>query len=166
MSRAHAERPYVLGVDGGEWCMRYEPGESRSAAFGGNSNWRGPVWLPVNFLLVEAIRKFHAYYGDDFLVECPTGSGSRTTLDGIADFLSRRLVSLFLPGADGRRPCDGASSEPRVAGDEDLLVFHEYFHGDDGSGLGARQQTGWTGLVAELVREIALREAGKAEIED
>ncbi|MFM7736548.1 MAG: MGH1-like glycoside hydrolase domain-containing protein, partial [Alphaproteobacteria bacterium] len=166
MSRAHAEHPYVLGLDGGEWCMRYEPGESRSAAFGGNSNWRGPVWLPVNFLLVEALRKLHAYYGDDFLVECPTGSGSRTTLDGIADFLSRRLVSLFLPGEDGRRPCDGASGEPRIAGDEDLLVFHDFFHGDDGRGLGARQQTGWTGLVAELVREIALREAGGGEVED
>ncbi|MBU6281588.1 glucosidase [bacterium] len=166
MSRAHAEHPYVLQVDGGEWRMRYEPGESRNAAFGGNSNWRGPVWFPVNFLLVESLRKLHAYYGDDFLVECPTGSGRRTTLDGVADFLARRLVSLFLPGEDGRRPCDGASREPRLADDEELLVFHEYFHGDDGHGLGARQQTGWTGLVAELVREIALREAGIEELED
>lgn len=166
MSRVHFEKPYVLEVDGGEWQMRYEPGESRSAAFGGNSNWRGPVWFPVNFLLVESLRKLHAYYGDDFLVECPTGSGRLTTLDGIADFLARRLVSLFLPGADGRRPGDGSGREPRLAGDEDLLVFHEYFHGDDGHGLGARQQTGWTGLVAELVREIALREAGIGEVED
>ena len=99
-------------------------------------------------------------------MECPTGSGRRTTLDGIADFLARRLVSLFLPGANGRRPGDGSGAEPRLAGDEDLLVFHEYFHGDDGHGLGARQQTGWTGLVAELVREIALREAGIGEVED
>ena len=159
LSKAHENEPYVLDVDGRSWCVGYEPGESRDGSFGGNSNWRGPVWFPLNFLLVDALRRFHHYYGDDFRVECPTGSGETMSLAEIADFLARRLVDLFLPGPDGRRPGDGPNAGAEPDAGSGLLAFHEYFHGDDGSGLGARQQTGWTGLVAELVREIAGRPA-------
>jgi hypothetical protein len=120
--------------------------------FGGNSNWRGPIWLPVNYLLVEALERYHHFYGDALQVECPTGSGQRMTLDLVADELRRRLASLFLPAADGRRPCHG--KDKRFATDphwRDLLLFHEYFHGDTGLGLGANHQTGWTALVMPIL---------------
>jgi hypothetical protein len=140
--------------------VEYQPGDSATALFGGNSNWRGPVWMPVNFLIVEALRRFHAYYGDDFKVECPTGSGTLLTLAEIADEIARRLMRLFLRGADGRRPVFGADglqqSDPHF---RDHLLFYEYFHGETGRGLGASHQTGWTGLVANLIADAARRGA-------
>ena len=148
LSRAYADEPFRIDCFGQEVSVRYVPGESESGLFGGNSNWRGPVWMPMNFLLVESLRRFHAYYGDDFRIECPTGSGRFTTLDGVADELGRRLTSLFLRGPDGHRPIFGP--EPAPGGPDDVL-FHEYFDGDTGRGLGASHQTGWTALVANLL---------------
>jgi len=154
LSKYHEGHPYELRVDGARHTVRYEPGESAGSLFGGNSNWRGPVWFPLNYLLIEALRRFHQYYDDDFLVEFPTGSGRRLSLQGIADELSRRLCKLYLRGKDGRRPADGASS---VLGHDphwrDHALFYEYFHGDSGAGLGASHQTGWTGLLAALLAE-------------
>jgi hypothetical protein len=125
-----------------------------SADFGGNSNWRGPIWMPVNFLLIEALRKLHRYYGDSLTVECPTGSGRRTTLEGVADELGRRLASLFLPIHGRQRPCHGSFA--RFADDphwQENVLFFEYFDGDTGRGLGASHQTGWTALVATLIEQ-------------
>ena len=133
--------------------MPYEPGESQSDLFGGNSNWRGPVWFPVNFLIIESLQKFHHYYGDDFTIECPTGSGRFSTINEVACELTDRLSRLFLRGPDGKRPVYGASekmqNDPHF---RNYLLFHEYFHGDTGLGLGASHQTGWTGLVAKLIQ--------------
>ncbi len=152
LSRFHADNPYVFENDGARIAVSYEPGESRTEMFGGNSNWRGPIWFPMNFLIVEALDRFHDYYGRDFLVECPTASGQYRTLRDIADEIADRLNSLFLRGADGKRPiygdCDKLQHDPHFAG---LIWFHEYFHGDSGKGLGASHQTGWTGLVANLL---------------
>src|SRR5690606_7362765 len=131
----------------------YEPAESRSGLFGGNSNWRGPIWFPLNYLVIESLQKFHHYYGDDFKVECPTGSGRMLTLDQIADELSQRLIAIFAR-RDGRRAVFGR--HPIFDRDQhwsQYLLFYEYFHGDDGSGLGASHQTGWTGLVAKLIQQ-------------
>jgi len=152
LSRWHAEQPYVLCTGDRCFSVSYQPGESESGLFGGNSNWRGPIWFPVNALIVDSLRKFHGYYGDDFKVECPTGSGVFLTLEGIADELSRRLSSIFRRDASGRRPVFG--DDPRLAADphfRDHILFHEYFHGDSGRGVGASHQTGWTGLVADLL---------------
>ena len=152
ISRYHLDRPYRLEVNGSVHEVRYEPGESSTGLFGGNSNWRGPIWFPINFLIVEALQKFHHYYGDDFLVESPTGSGTKRTLWQIATDISRRLESIFLQDAQGRRPVFGEvetfQSDPAW---RNLVPFHEYFHGDSGRGLGASHQTGWTGLVAKLL---------------
>ena len=152
LSRWHREAPFEIEVDGTQFRVDYEPAESASGLFGGNSNWRGPVWFPVNFLAVEALRRFHGFLGDDYTVEHPTGSGQQHTLAEVADDLSARLVGLFLRGSDGRRPIFGTvdrlQSDPSW---RDLLLFHEYFNGDDGAGLGASHQTGWTGLVADLI---------------
>jgi hypothetical protein len=154
VSRHHAEHPYTLSVDGMVHHVAYEPAESRSGLFGGNSNWRGPIWFPINYLLIEALQKFHHYYGDDFLVECPTGSGQKLTLWQISRELSRRLVHIFLRGPGGRRPVFGANElfqhDPRW---RDNIPFHEYFDGDTGAGLGASHQTGWTALVAKLLEQ-------------
>jgi hypothetical protein len=140
-------------VDGAVHRVRYEPAESSSGLFGGNSNWRGPIWFPVNYLLVESLRKFHAYLGEAYRVEFPTGSSRMLTLGEVADELAARLSRVFLRGADGRRPCFGGTDlfqrDPHF---RDHLLFHEYFHGDDGAGIGASHQTGWTGLVADLLR--------------
>jgi hypothetical protein len=158
LSKRHAAQPFVLEVAGQQYSVAYEPGESRSALFGGNSNWRGPIWLPLNYLLIEALRRFHRYYGDDFLVECPTGSRSFVTLDQIADELSRRLVAIFLRDGEHRRPALG--DDPRPRSDplwQDHVLFHEFFHGETGTGLGASHQTGWTALVATLLEEQGLR---------
>jgi hypothetical protein len=166
LSRYHLEHPYELRVDGTVHAVDYEPAESTSGLFGGNSNWRGPIWFPINFLLIEAVQKFHHYYGDDFLVECPTGSGQMMTLWQIAEHLSRRLISLFVRGADGRRPVFGArellQADPQW---RDYVLFHEYFHGDTGAGLGASHQTGWTALVAKLLDQTSIAQwplAGEA----
>jgi hypothetical protein len=152
VSRWHRDHPYTLRVDGQIFTCRYEPGESQSGVFGGNSNWRGPIWFPINYLLIEALDRFHRYYGDDFRVECPTGSGQLLTLRQIADEISARLIRIFLCGPDGRRPVFGGASafqdDPHW---RDHLLFFEYFHGDSGAGLGASHQTGWTALVAELL---------------
>ena len=156
LSRRHLHEPYTLVVDGHEHRVQYEPAESSTGIFGGNSNWRGPIWFPVNFLLVESLQKFHHYLGDDFRVECPTGSGRMCTLWEVAEEISRRLSSIFLTGNDGRRPVFGATTlfqtDPRW---RDLVPFHEYFHGDTGAGVGASHQTGWTALVAKLLQQQA-----------
>ncbi|MEW6270394.1 MAG: glucosidase [Thermodesulfobacteriota bacterium] len=154
LSRHHLQHPYQLEVDGTVHRVDYEPGESRSGLFGGNSNWRGPVWLPVNFLLIEALQRYHFFYGDDLKVECPTGSGVRMNLWQVAAELSRRLVRLFLPDEHGVRP--SLREVPLFRKDPhftDLVLFHEYFHGETGAGLGASHQTGWTALVAKLIQQ-------------
>jgi hypothetical protein len=154
LSRVHADQPYVLPLDGHSLTVRYQPAESDTGAFGGNSNWRGPIWFPVNYLLIESLQKFHHYYGDDFFVECPTGSGRRVTLWQIAEDLSLRLCRIFLRDGEGRRPVFG--SHDLFQRDEhwrDYIPFHEYFHGDTGAGLGASHQTGWTALVAKLLEQ-------------
>ena len=128
------------------------PGESDSGLFGGNSNWRGPIWFPVNYLLVESLQKFHHYYGNDFRVECPTGSGKLAPISDVADEIAKRLAAIFQRDASGRRPVFGDAS--LLQNDEhfrDYVPFHEYFHGDTGQGIGASHQTGWTGLIAKLL---------------
>jgi len=154
LSRFHHESPYTLCVNGTEHRVDYQPGESSTGLFGGNSNWRGPIWFPVNFLLVESLQKFHHYYGDTFTVEFPTGSGRTMTLWEVAAEVSRRLISIFTRDADGRRPVFGNlrkfQSDPHW---RDLVPFHEYFHGDSGAGIGASHQTGWTGLVTKLMQQ-------------
>ena len=156
LSRVHRHHPYRFRVDGQEHRVDYDPAEGTTGLFGGNSNWRGPVWFPVNYLLVEALQRYHHFYGDDFRVECPTGSGVLMNLGEVAREISRRLASLFLPDAAGRRPCHG--EDPRVAADpgwRDLVLFHEYFHGDTGRGVGASHQTGWTALVVRCLEDLA-----------
>jgi hypothetical protein len=152
LSRVHAEHPLELNVDGVAATLDYEPAESTSGLFGGNSNWRGPVWMPLNFLLVETLRAYHRYLGDAFTVECPTGSERELTLAQVADELAHRLIAIFLEREDGTRPVFG---ETRLFQEDpawhDLVPFHEYFHADTGAGLGASHQTGWTGLVADLI---------------
>ncbi|GAA5183174.1 glucosidase [Rugosimonospora acidiphila] len=152
LSKAHENAPYTVSLGGTEFSVGYEPGESTTGVFGGNSNWRGPIWFPVNFLLIEALRRYYRFYGDDLMVEYPTGSGQKQTLGAIADDLSHRLVRLFLNDADGRRPVFGQVAKFQEDPDwHDLIPFHEYFHGDTGAGLGASHQTGWTALVANLI---------------
>jgi hypothetical protein len=154
LSRVHRDHPYVFGVNGHEYRVAYEPAESTTGLFGGNSNWRGPVWFPMNFLLLEALQKFHYYYGDSLRIECPTGSGQQKTLWEVAADLSQRLISIFRSDANGRRPVFGGmekfQTDPHW---RDLILFHEYFHGDVGTGVGASHQTGWTGLVAKLIEQ-------------
>jgi len=154
VSRFHLENPYKLHVNGAEHRVDYEPGESSTGLFGGNSNWRGPIWFPVNFLLVESLQKFHHYLGEDFKVEFPTGSGRMITLWEVAAELSRRLTATFLRDARGRRPVFGDlekfQTDPHW---RDLVLFHEYFHGDTGAGIGANHQTGWTGIVTKLMQQ-------------
>lgn len=153
LSQYHKDHPYRLLFDSQEHRVDYDPAESSTPLFGGNSNWRGPVWFPVNYLLIESLQKFHHFAGDDFTVEFPTGSGRKTTLWEVAGEISRRLSRLFLVDEHGRRPADGESSihvDPHWL---DLVTFHEYFHGDNGKGLGATHQTGWTGLVAKLLQQ-------------
>jgi hypothetical protein len=154
LSLYHKDIPYVLHLDGTDHRVDYEPAESSTGLFGGNSNWRGPVWFPCNYLLIESLQKFHHYYGDDLKVECPTGSGNMMNLWQVAEELSRRLSGIFLKDKDGRRPVFGDAE--KFQSDEnfrDHLLFFEYFHGDNGCGLGANHQTGWTGLVAKLLQQ-------------
>jgi hypothetical protein len=167
LSKHHLANPLSVRIDGQEFRVDYQPAESTSATFGGNSNWRGPVWFPLNFLLIEALQNFHFFYGDGFRVEFPTGSGEQMTLWEIATELSHRMISLFIPDKNGNRPFNGSVEKfQRDPHFRDLLLFHEYFHGDDGAGLGASHQTGWTGLVAKLVQQISEYEsAGKSPLE-
>jgi Glycosyl hydrolase family 63 C-terminal domain len=154
LSKIHDEHPYVFDVNGTQFRVNYEPAESSSGLFGGNSNWRGPVWFPVNFLLIESLQKFHHYLGDAFKVECPTGSGQMMTLWEVASELSQRLIQIFSKDSSGQRPLYGGTDpfqhDPHW---QDLILFHEYFHGDNGAGIGASHQTGWTGLVAKLIQQ-------------
>lgn len=156
LSKYHEKNPFSVNVRGIEYKIQYEPGDSTSDFFGGNSNWRGPVWMPVNYMIIQAIRHFGEFYGDDLQVECPTGSGIRMNLVQVAEELTRRLITLFEPNAEGERPLHGAHNQfykrPENAG---LVLFYEYFHGESGQGLGASHQTGWTALVAELVHSLS-----------
>ena len=154
VSKIHAANPYYLAVDGNSYGVHYEPAESRSALFGGNSNWRGPIWFPINYLIIESLQKFHHYFSDDFRVESPTGSGDLLSLNEIADMLSQRLIALFMLDEAQQRPFNGKQTRLQTDPNwRDYLLFHEYFHGDTGAGLGASHQTGWTGLVAKLIQQ-------------
>jgi hypothetical protein len=156
LSRIHAEHPYVFHTGGQEYRVPYVPGESDTGMFGGNSNWRGPIWMPVNALIVRALLQYFAYYGDEFTVECPTGSGRRMNLYQVAEEISRRLGAIFLKGKDGHRPVNGG--EQKLQDDphwRDCVQFYEYFHGDNGAGLGANHQTGWTGVIARAMHLFA-----------
>jgi len=157
LSKFHHEHPYILHTDGTQQRVDYEPAESASAVFGGNSNWRGPVWFPVNYLWIEALERYHHFYGDHLRVECPTGSGRMMNLKEVAGEIMSRLARIFLAGADGR---SAWQSSPRYAQDphwRDLVLFHEYFHGDNGRGLGASHQTGWTALIVRCLEDLARR---------
>jgi hypothetical protein len=155
VSQYYRDHPYEFEIDGAKYELKYTSGESDSGLFGGNSNWRGPVWLPINFLLVESLRHFHEFYGNDYQIECPAGSGQRRTLEQIADHLSHRLIGLFRRNEDGQRPVfDGCALFQNDPLFRDLILFHEYFDGDTGRGLGAAHQTGWSGLVANLIDQL------------
>ncbi|MBD2328664.1 glucosidase [Alkalinema sp. FACHB-956] len=159
VSRYHAENPYIFYANGQECRVDYEPAESSSGLFGGNSNWRGPIWFPVNFLLIESLQTFHRYLGDEFQVECPTGSGQWMNLQEVAMLLSRRLTQIFLRNEAGHRPVYGGSAILQSDRHwQDFILFYEYFHGDNGAGIGASHQTGWTGLVAALIQELGEQE--------
>ena len=154
LSRFHKDNPYTFSLDGHENTVSYEPAESSSNLFGGNSNWRGPVWMPVNYLLIESLQKFHHYLGDDFKVECPTGSGKLMNLWEVSQELSTRLTKIFLKDRDQKRPLYGGIEKFHQSSHwQDLILFYEYFHGDNGAGIGASHQTGWTGLIAKLIQQ-------------
>jgi hypothetical protein len=158
LSRYHERHPYVLSVGGSEYRVAYLPAESDTGMFGGNSNWRGPIWMPVNGLIVRALLQYYAYYGDDFTIECPTGSGRQMTLYQVAEEIVRRLAGIFLRDSSGRRPVYGGTE--KFQDDQywrDCILFYEYFHGENGAGLGASHQTGWTGIVARLMHIFATR---------
>ena len=152
LSRYHAEHPYVFSAGGQEYRVSYLPAESDTGMFGGNSNWRGPIWMPVNALIIRALLHYYAYYGDNFKIECPTGSGNLMNLFEVAREIANRLTRIFLRDENGRRPVFGGAekfqSDPHW---RDYLLFYEYFHGDNGAGIGASHQTGWTGVVAALI---------------
>jgi Glycosyl hydrolase family 63 C-terminal domain len=153
LSAVHRDQPYVLRLNGTTATIDYEPAESTTGMFGGNSNWRGPIWFPLNYLVISCLLKYHNFFGEDFRVEYPTGSGDKLTLAEIAEDLRARLISIFTRGADGRRPCYGwvgkLQHDPKW---RDNIYFNEYYHGDNAAGLGASHQTGWTGLIADLIR--------------
>lgn len=159
LSKYHAQNPFSIALGGEDHRVHYVPGESDSGLFGGNSNWRGPIWFPINFLLIEALQKYHHFYGDTFKIEFPTGSGQKYNLKEIAHFLTQRLTMLFKKSGSGHRPCHGSESlyatDPHF---KDLILFYEYFHADTGEGLGASHQTGWTGLVAKLLDRVASKD--------
>jgi hypothetical protein len=153
ISAFHRDHPYTLDVDGVSASVDYEPAESTTDMFGGNSNWRGPLWFPLNYLVTASLERYHRFFGDDLTIEYPTGSGHRLTLDAVTGDLWSRLVSIFLVGPDGRRPCFGwVDRLQRDPNWKDNLTFSEYFHGDNAAGLGAAHQTGWTGIVADVIR--------------
>ena len=153
LSRSHLEEPYVFQVEGHQYVVGYLPAESDTGMFGGNSNWRGPVWFPINLLIIRALLQYYRYYGDSFTIECPTGSGHEMTLFEVAKDLADRLIAIFLRNEEGARPVYGATEKfQKDPYWRDLLSFHEYFHGDNGAGIGASHQTGWTGTVARLIQ--------------
>jgi hypothetical protein len=156
LSRFHADHPYVFHAGGQEYRVSYLPAESDTGMFGGNSNWRGPIWMPVNGLIIRALLQYYTYYGNDFTVECPTGSGRHMNLYQVAEEIGRRLAAMFLKDKDGRRPVYGGTrkfqEDPHW---RDCVLFYEYFHGDNGAGLGASHQTGWTGIVARIMHLFA-----------
>jgi hypothetical protein len=160
LSRYHAEHPYIVHAGGHEYRVSYLPAESDTGMFGGNSNWRGPIWMPVNALIIRALLQYYSYYGDAFTVECPTGSGRQLTLYQVAEEIARRLASIFLRDDQGRRPVYGGTA--KFQDDpywRDLILFYEYFHGDNGAGLGANHQTGWTGIIARALHLFATTSA-------
>jgi hypothetical protein len=163
LSRFHEKHPYVFHVNGQEFRVDYLPGESNTGMFGGNSNWRGPIWVPVNALIIRALLNFYAYYGDNFKIECPTGSGRMMNLFEVAAEITERLARIFLRNEQGRRPVYGGAKkfqeDPHW---RDHILFYEYFHGDNGAGLGASHQTGWTGLVGGLIRILGLMDPKSA----
>jgi mannosylglycerate hydrolase MGH1-like protein len=169
VSRFHKDHPLILNLDGQEYRLDYEPGESITDLFGGNSNWRGPIWLPVNYLIIMALKQYHLYYGDAFQVECPTGSGKKKNLNQVAEELEKRVGAIFLLNKDGNRPVFGTqpifNTDPHW---RDLIPFHEYFHGDTGRGCGASHQTGWTGLIAQVLVDLGEHntEAGRHRDKD
>jgi hypothetical protein len=156
LSKCHCEKPYTFHADGKEFCVPYLPGESDTGMFGGNSNWRGPIWMPVNALIVRGLLQYYLYYGNDFTVECPTGSGNQMNLYQVAQELARRLSNIFLRDKSGRRAVNADiktfQEDPHW---RDLVLFYEYFHGDTGAGLGASHQTGWTGVIARTLHLFA-----------
>lgn len=155
-----------MQAGGQQFRVAYVPGESNTGLFGGNSNWRGPVWFPVNYLIIEALERYDHYYGEDFKVECPTGSGNFSTLQEVADEISRRLTRLFLPDTNGRRPYHGDDCSYRSDPNwRDLILFHEYFDGDTGRGLGASHQTGWTALVTRCMESLSRRQLTQSQQE-
>jgi len=160
LSRFHADHPYVFHADGQEYRVDYLPAESNTGMFGGNSNWRGPIWMPVNIMIIRSLLNFYTYYGDNFTIECPTGSGTMMNLFEVAKEISDRLTRIFLRDSSGRRPVYGGTEkfqqDPHW---RDHILFYEYFHGDNGAGLGASHQTGWTGVVAKLIELFGLLDA-------
>jgi hypothetical protein len=153
LSKYHQDHPYVINVGGQEYRVDYLPGESDTGMFGGNSNWRGPIWMPVNALIIRALQNFYGYYGDSFQIECPTGSGHMMNLFEVSKEISSRLTRIFLKDENGRRPVYGGTEKFQIDPEwKDNILFYEYFHGDNGAGLGASHQTGWTGLVAKLIQ--------------
>jgi hypothetical protein len=163
LSRVHADHPFVFRVGAQEFRVSYLPAESDSGLFGGNSNWRGPIWMPVNMLILRALLHYYMYYGDDFRIECPTGSGKLMTLYQVAEEITRRLSAVFLRDEHGRRPVFGGArkfqEDPHW---RDLILFYEYFHGDNGAGIGASHQTGWTGVIARIMHLFATSTAAEA----
>jgi hypothetical protein len=154
VSKYHQQHPFILQRDGQEYRVDYEPAESTTGLFGGNSNWRGPVWFPVNYLMIESLQRYHFYFGDDFRIDFPTGSGQSMNLGEVACELSRRLSRIFLRDPDGRRPVFGGTTKFQTDPNfRDYVWFNEYFHGDNGAGIGASHQTGWTALVAKLLQQ-------------
>ncbi len=153
LSARHRDHPYTIELEGYRASIDYEPAESTTPLFGGNSNWRGPVWFPMNYLVISVLERYHLFFGDDLTIEYPTGSGHQLPLGKIAEDLQDRLISIFTEGQDGRRPCFGGvellADDPAW---RENLIFSEYFHGDNGAGLGASHQTGWTGVVADIIR--------------
>lgn len=156
LSRYHADRPFVINAGGEEYRVSYLPAESDTGMFGGNSNWRGPIWMPVNALIIRALLQYYMYFGDEFTIECPTGSGRRMTLYQVAEEIGRRLACIFLQDENGNRPVYGGTrkfqEDPHW---RDYVLFYEYFHGDNGAGLGASHQTGWTGVISRIMHLFA-----------
>jgi hypothetical protein len=166
LSKYHEKNPYSVTVENATHSIRYDPGDATSDMFGGNSNWRGPVWIPINFLIIQSIRKYGEFYGDSLVVECPVGSGIKMNLEQVADELTRRVISLFEKDAEGKRRIFGDYNWfYQQPGNENLVLFYEYFHGDTGTGLGASHQTGWTALVAELISEYGRRKESLTKVE-